>query len=128
MGSEVSTRPKRRKSTIAAASVAGVIVVLFVAGLAFANSVGASRVADNARTLHWANAALGTSSLTRAALAQATTFVELHSQGLATQEDVDFAIVSGVSNHKHSWLDLEVNRKVLGYEPEDGTAFPKIKS
>jgi NAD+ dependent glucose-6-phosphate dehydrogenase len=40
-------------------------------------------------------------------------------------EDVDFAIVSGVSNHKIPWMDLDVNRKVLGYEPEDGTAFPK---
>ncbi len=92
MGSEVPTRPRRRKSTIAAAIVAGIVVVLFVAGLAFANSVGASRVADNARTLHWANAALGTSSLTRAAVVQATTFVELHGQDLASQDDVDFAI------------------------------------
>jgi len=40
-------------------------------------------------------------------------------------EDVDFAIVNGVSNHKYPWMDLEVNREVLGYEPEDGTAFPK---
>lgn len=40
-------------------------------------------------------------------------------------EDVDFAVVSGVSGHKYPWLDLEVNRQVLGYEPEDGTAFPR---
>lgn len=39
--------------------------------------------------------------------------------------DVDFAIVHGVSNHKHSWMDLDINREILGYEPEDGTAFPK---
>ena len=42
-------------------------------------------------------------------------------------EDIDFAVVHGVSNHKHSWMDLEINREVLGYEPEDGTAFPKGK-
>ncbi|MBK34324.1 MAG: epimerase [Gemmatimonadetes bacterium] len=40
-------------------------------------------------------------------------------------DDIDFAIVHGISNHRHSWMDLEVNRQVLGYEPEDGTAFPK---
>ena len=39
--------------------------------------------------------------------------------------DIDFAIVHGVSNHRHSWMELEINRKVLGYEPEDGTSFPK---
>ncbi len=100
MGSKVSARPKRRKSTIAAAMVAGIVVVLFVAGLAFANSVGASRVADNARTLHWANAALGTSSLTRAAMVQATTFVELQEQGLASQEDVEFAVEQVVRSYE----------------------------
>lgn len=40
-------------------------------------------------------------------------------------EDVEFAIVNGVSKHRRSWLDLEVSRRVVGYEPEDGTAFPK---
>ena len=40
-------------------------------------------------------------------------------------EDVDFAIVNGISKHRHSWMDLEVSRRVVGYEPEDGTAFPK---
>lgn len=40
--------------------------------------------------------------------------------------DVDYAIVHGVSNHRKSWMDLEINRRVLGYEPEDGTAFQKL--
>ncbi len=80
--------------------VAGIIVVLFVAGLAFANSVGASRVADNARTLHWANAALGTSSLTRAALVQATTFVELRERGLADDTDVEFAVEQAARSYQ----------------------------
>ncbi len=39
--------------------------------------------------------------------------------------DVDFAIVHGISNHRHSWMDLEISRAVLGYEPQDGTAFPR---
>jgi len=39
--------------------------------------------------------------------------------------DVDFAIVNGISNHRKSWMDLEVSRSVLGYEPQDGTNFPR---
>lgn len=92
MGVEARARPEIRKRTIAAAVGASLLVVLFVAGLAFANSIGAARVADNASSLHWANAATGTSSLTRAALAQASTFVELESEGLVTEGDVDFAL------------------------------------
>ncbi|HJP30654.1 MAG TPA: NAD(P)-dependent oxidoreductase [Candidatus Latescibacteria bacterium] len=38
---------------------------------------------------------------------------------------VDFAIVNGISNHRHSWMDLEISRSVLGYEPQDGTTFPR---
>ena len=40
-------------------------------------------------------------------------------------EDVDFAIVNGISNHRRGRLDLEVSRRVLGYEPEDGSVFPR---
>ena len=39
-------------------------------------------------------------------------------------EDVDFAIVNGVSGHRRSWMNLEDSRRI-GYEPEDGTAFPR---
>ena len=42
-------------------------------------------------------------------------------------EDVGFAIVHGVSRHRRSWMDLEVSRRVLGYEPQDGTAFPRAQ-
>ena len=40
-------------------------------------------------------------------------------------EDVDFAIVNGISNHRRGRLDLEISRKVLGYAPEDGTVFSR---
>ena len=40
-------------------------------------------------------------------------------------EDVDFAIVNGISNHRRGRLDMEISRKVLGYAPEDGTVFPR---
>lgn len=97
MGSEALTRPKRRRRTIAAAVGAALLMVLFVAGLAFANSIAASRVADNARRLHWTNAALGTSSLARAALIQAVTAVELRAKGLATTDDVEFVMAQAHS-------------------------------
>ena len=42
-------------------------------------------------------------------------------------EGVDFAIVHGVSRHRRSWMDVDDSRRVLGYEPQDGTAFPKLQ-
>ncbi len=40
-------------------------------------------------------------------------------------EDLDFAIVHGVSNHRRSYMSLDDSRRAVGYEPQDGTAFPK---
>lgn len=86
---------KARRGPVArpalAALAAGILVVLFVAGLTLANSIGASRVADNAASLHWLNGASAASGLTRAALAQEITFVGLEGRGLATSEDAEFA-------------------------------------
>jgi len=63
------------------------LLVVFVVGLAFANSISAGRVTDNARALHWANSSLGTAALTRAALVQAVTFAALEESDLVTAED-----------------------------------------
>jgi signal transduction histidine kinase len=71
---------------------ATVALVVLVMGLAFANSVGAARVAANAEQLHRANATLGTAALTRAAVVQATTFTELAVEDLVTPEDVSAAM------------------------------------
>jgi signal transduction histidine kinase len=68
------------------------ILVVLVVGLAFANSVGAARVAANAEDLHWTNASLGTAALGRAALVQATTFTELADTGLVTEADLAAAM------------------------------------
>ena len=38
-------------------------------------------------------------------------------------EGVDFAIVHGVSRHRKSWMDVEHSCRVLGYDPQDGTAM-----
>ena len=43
-------------------------------------------------------------------------------------EHIKFAIVHGVSRHRKSWLSLEETCALLGYEPQDGTAFPKRNS
>lgn len=39
-------------------------------------------------------------------------------------EDVDFAIVPGVSRHRKAWIDVEDGKRI-GFEPQDGTAFPR---
>lgn len=104
MGMKFRARTTIGKRTVAMAVGASLLLVLFVAGLAFANSIGAARVAENARSLHWANATLGTSSLTRAALVQAVTFVGLEDQGLVTDEDVAYAteqVVASYDELKH---------------------------
>jgi signal transduction histidine kinase len=77
---------------VAVAIGATVALVVLVMGLAFANSVGAARVAANAEQLHRANATLGTAALTRAAVVQATTFTELAVEDLVTPEDVSAAM------------------------------------
>jgi len=92
MGVEGSAPPRVRKRTVAAAVSAALLLILFVAGLTFANSIGAARVAANAASLHWANSVAGTTALTRAALAQAITFSDLVSRGIATTADLDFAM------------------------------------
>ncbi|MEX1134012.1 MAG: HAMP domain-containing sensor histidine kinase [Acidimicrobiia bacterium] len=67
-------------------------LVVFIVGLAFANSISASRVTANARALHWTNSSLGTAALTRAALVQAATFSELSASGLVTADDLAAAM------------------------------------
>lgn len=99
MGLKFRARTTIGKRTVAMAVGASLLLVLFVAGLAFANSIGAARVAGNARSLHWANATLGTSSLTRAALVQAVTFVELEDRGLVTDENVAYATEQVVASY-----------------------------
>ena len=42
-------------------------------------------------------------------------------------ENVDFGIVHGSSRHHRMWLDIESTRSLLGFDPQDGTAFPRKK-
>ncbi len=106
MGSVVTFRRVARRRTVGIAVGVTLSLVVLIVALAFANSVGAGRVADNARSLHWTNASLGTASVTRAALVQAATFVELEQTGQATTDDIEFAMLQ-VTNAHNQLLDLE---------------------
>lgn len=96
MGTDRSLSPKARRRAVGAAIGATLLLVVVVLGLAFADSVGASKVAGNAEQLHRANATLGTAALTRAAVVQATTFTELAAIDLVTAEDLDAALSEAV--------------------------------
>jgi signal transduction histidine kinase len=68
------------------------VSTLFVAvSILFASATSSSRIASNARDLHWANAALGTAALARVAAAQVVIFADLAEKGLATTATVDAA-------------------------------------
>jgi signal transduction histidine kinase len=88
-------------------------MLLIVAGLAFANSVSVARVTNNARSLHWANATLGTAALTRAGLVQAVTFAELQARGMVDEEDLAFAMeqVIGSTGELEQLLELGGSRE-----------------
>ena len=92
MGTVSITRPTGQRRSAGIAVGVTLLLVVFVVGLAFANSISASRVTDNARALHWANSSLGTAALTRAALVQAATFAELAESDLVTADDLAAAM------------------------------------
>jgi signal transduction histidine kinase len=80
------------RRTVIYAVAAATIVLLAVAGLAFANSSSVIRVTENAKALHWTNATMGTSALVRAGLVQAVTFAELSEMGVVSSDDAAFTL------------------------------------
>ena len=42
-------------------------------------------------------------------------------------EAIDFAIVNGISDHLHGRLDLAGTRQLLGFDPRDGTVYPRAE-
>ncbi len=85
-------RSKGRHRAVLVTVGVTLFAVVLVTGLAFANSISVSRATENARALHWSNAALGTTALTRSALVQATTFTELAHLGLVGSDDASNAM------------------------------------
>lgn len=110
--------PKRtttRRRTVVYSLAAGVAVLFLVAGLLFVNSASVTRVTNNARSLHWVNATLGTGALARAGLAQAITFSDLARTGEVTQDDLDFVLEQvGLSAEEMSSL-LEAGGDLNSY-------------
>lgn len=75
-------------------NVLGAVTVMAIVSVAllFVGSASASRVAENARALHWANATSGSAAVTRAAVSQAVVFGLDHELGIASAEARDAAI------------------------------------
>ncbi len=69
----------------------GASTAFVVVAVLFANITAASRVADNARNLHWANSTLGTAALARAAAGQVGAFAELADTGLVSPRAIALA-------------------------------------
>lgn len=92
MAGKGHTRQGGKRRTVFYAVGAAVVVLLLVAGLALANSVSVTRVTNNARSLHWTNATMGTSALARAGLVQAVTFHELEGAAAVDDADLEFAM------------------------------------
>ena len=92
MSDGARTRGANQRRTVVYAVGAALLVLLLIAGLAFANSISVTRVTNNARSLHWTNATMGTSALTRAGLVQAVTYFELENSTTVDAEDLDFAM------------------------------------
>jgi UDP-glucose 4-epimerase len=51
---------------------------------------------------------------------------ELFTSAIEAPDHVRFKIVNGISFHRLSWMSLAEARQ-LGYEPQDGTMFPRIE-
>ena len=47
----------------------------------------------------------------------------LFSACIDADDDLDLAIVPGVSRHRRSWMNVEDAVRAVGYQPQEGTAF-----
>jgi len=87
---EESREPRSRRA-VAIVVGAAVAIALFALAVVYSSAAGASRVAENARALHWANATAGTAAVTRAAVSQAVVFAVDRGLGVADNEAVALA-------------------------------------
>ena len=103
----------RRFAAVAVAAAAA--IVLFALTLVFASASGATRVAENARALHWANATAGSAAVARAAVAQALVFAIDNQLGVASDDALDRAVAEATANldEVERWTGLRTS-SVLG--------------
>ncbi len=83
---------RRSRRLVAITAGAALVVVAISLTLVFTISTTTERVADNARDLHWTNAALGSAGLLRAANSQAVFFGVDESAGVASPDALDRAL------------------------------------
>lgn len=83
--SDTDHRPSRNRLLAVGWGTAFVIAAIGLA-LAFTSASGTRQVADNARELHWTNAAIGSAALVRAANAQAVFFAVDRAAGMASAD------------------------------------------
>lgn len=51
---------------------------------------------------------------------------QLFERAVKAELSNNYVIVHGSSAHRRMFLDIESTREALGYEPQDGTAFPRV--
>ncbi len=81
----------RTRATAIVFAVAAAVGLLGI-GMVFSSSFSASRIATNARALHWTNATLGAAGIARASVAQSVFFAFDERLGVSSPEAKDAAI------------------------------------
>lgn len=102
------SREPRSRRAVAIVVGAALAIALFALALVFSSAAGASRVAENARALHWANATAGTAAVTRAALSQAVVFAVDRELGVADDEAVSAAAAEAahITDELERWFGV----------------------
>ena len=90
--------PLRGQRNVAVVVGTAFVAALFAVALVFSNAAGASRVAENARALHWTNGAASSAAIARAAVSQAVIFGIDYALDVADVEARDVAIVEAEAN------------------------------
>lgn len=104
-------RPSRRFAIVGIVFLGLFLLVGF--GLLLSNTYGASRVAENASRLHWANATKGAAGIARASVAQAVffsyeEFADPEAKESAVAEArVNLEAVAGAAESEHSTSDID---------------------
>ncbi|MCH7846171.1 MAG: HAMP domain-containing histidine kinase [Acidobacteria bacterium] len=109
------TASRTRNGVVAVLAGFAVIAILLALAFIFSAASNASRVAANATALHETNAAVGSTALSRAAIAQAVVFgIDYTIHETATRSARDEAVAAAEANLDES----EVWAEVLAQDPE----------
>ena len=111
-----SSREPRKRRVVAVFIGTTAAIALFALALVFSSAAGASRVAENARALHWTNATVGSTAIARLAVAQAVVFGIDHELGVADADARDTAIDEAASSldEIERWLSQLDGKVIVG--------------